>query len=70
MSEGTYVDPKIFDTYLSKEDAGIAKQMYDKVDQIDPTSKAIDHTRGNPKKKDAYTTISFSISYKLFNKHK
>ncbi len=69
VSQGAYVNPKIFDEYLSAENAGIAKQMYDKIDQIDPTSKSIDYTRGNPRKKDAYTSFSISVSYKLFNKH-
>lgn len=65
---GRYVDPAIFSQYLGEGDAAIARQVYNKSGQLDPT---ITHPpgdiRGNPDNKDAYSILGFHITWRLLS---
>lgn len=61
-----YVNPAIFDQYLSFDDAVIAKQVYDKSRLVDPSVKnGPGDIRGTPKRKDAYSTWSISVTVRI-----
>lgn len=61
-----YLSPDYYDRYLSPEDAAIAKQVYDKSKFVEPgvTNKP-GSLRGNKDVLDGYSTISFTIMYRL-----
>jgi hypothetical protein len=64
-----YVDPKIFSEFLGEGDAAVAKQVYNKSYQLDPSSfHPAGDIRGNPKNRDAYSTIGFHLTFRLPSK--
>lgn len=63
-----YIDPALFDKYLSPKDAAIAKQIHDKVvGVVTPgvTRYAPGTQRGNPNQNDAYFTFFMKIAIRL-----
>jgi hypothetical protein len=64
----TYIDPSLFDKYLSPANAAIAKQIYDKIpsSQISGYSRfAPGEQRGNPNNTDAYFSILLKFGFRL-----
>jgi hypothetical protein len=63
----TYVDPLIFENYLSVKDAAIARQLYDKTNSlVVPANRTIPgEQRGNSKNKDAYFSTVIKIGVRL-----
>jgi hypothetical protein len=57
-----YINAALFDTYLTPNKAAIAKQLFDRKQEITPgdASKKSDE-RGDPKDNDSYFTIQFKI---------
>ncbi len=61
-----YVSPDYFDRHLSPEKAAIAKQVYDKSWEIDPSIERRPWTmRGNKDVLDGYSTIAITFIYKI-----
>jgi hypothetical protein len=60
----TYIDPNLFNKYLSVADANIAMQIHDKsagtYTRTDPGLQ-----RGNPKNNDAYFSFLFKLGFRL-----
>ena len=68
---GNYIDPKEYALHLSPGDAAIAAAIQDKgylykLEQPNVPG----NLRGDPSTKDAYSTISFNIYYKVFARSK
>ncbi len=65
-----YIDPALYDKYLTPQKAELAKAMADKSWEID---QSITHQpgelRGNNKGKDGYSTISLTFFYKFKKKY-
>lgn len=64
----TYIDPALYDKYLSPQDALIARQISDKVDPIvNPamTRYAPGEKRGNPNQNDSWFTTFIKFGVKL-----
>jgi len=61
-----YINPSLFDNYLSPNRAAIAKKLYDRKGEVTPgdDSKPYDQ-RGDPKDNDSYFTIQFKIGLTL-----
>jgi hypothetical protein len=63
-----YIDPDLFDVYLSPEDALIARQIHDKtmgiitpgLNRYEPGTQ-----RGNSRNMDAYFSVLLKLTYKL-----
>lgn len=63
-----YATPEYFDKHLPPEKAAIAKLLYSKSWEIDPSVKRTAwSTRGNKEVKDGYSTISITFIYKILN---
>jgi hypothetical protein len=63
-----YIDPALFDKYLSPQNAAIARQIHDKVVGIvtpGVTRYAPGFQRGNPNQNDAYFTIFLKFGVRL-----
>jgi len=63
-----YIDPDLFDKYLSPQDAIIARKISDKANGIvDPslTRNAPGEIRGNPRQNDSYFTTFLKIAVRL-----
>ena len=63
-----YIDPDLFDKYLSPQNAAIARQIHDKVVGIvtpSVTRYAPGVQRGNPNQNDAYFTIFLKFGVRL-----
>ena len=63
-----YIDPNLFDKYLSASDANIAKQIHDKAfTSFVPGSPRFvaGYQRGNPKFNDAYFSFALKIGLRL-----
>lgn len=62
-----YIDPKLYDKYLSPEKAYIARAMSDKSWEVDPTKEHLPgQNRGlGGAKNDGYSTISITFFYKF-----
>lgn len=61
-----YVDPVVYDTYLTPEDAVIARTVGNRSSSIDAAAAdGPGGIRGNPAKKDSYSTISVSLQFHL-----
>ncbi len=57
-----YVDPVYFSKYLSPQQAIIAKQLYSRMEELQPAYQvSSDMPRGNRKNKDAYFTIQVKV---------
>ncbi len=63
---GKYVDPSEYQKHMSASDAVIAQQVADKGYYLGlgPKNTAA-NMRGNPSTKDAYSTITFTLAYKI-----
>lgn len=66
----TYIDPALFDQYLSPGDAALAKIMYNPsarntvfIEGYDPNIPG--NQRGNPKRNDGFVTTQFRFTWKL-----
>ncbi len=70
MSANFYVDPNLFDTYLSVEDAIRAKRLYYQglynLGTVTPTNSGL--PRGNPNNNDAYFGQSLQLGFKIYPK--
>jgi len=63
-----YIDPNLFDKYLSRQDAAIARQINDKtygiltpgLNRYEPGTQ-----RGNPKQNDSYVSFLFKVGIRL-----
>lgn len=62
-----YVDPTWFDANLSPNNAALAKQLYDRSAEKDPTyiNGTGSRIRGNEKTKDAYFTFNLKVGINL-----
>lgn len=61
-----YINPALFDANLPAKDAAIAKDVYDKSWQIDPTAKHNPgEIRGNKSVNDGYSTFSINFFWKI-----
>ena len=59
----TYIDPALFDRYLSKPDAALAKQLYDRSGERTQTSNThIGSFRGNTVK-DGYYSLNLKVEF-------
>jgi len=67
---GAYIDPTLFDVNLPAGKAAIAKDVYDKRYQIMPGGDGTGQLRGNASVKDAFSTVSINLFYRIFNKQK
>jgi len=64
-----YVNPNSYSSYLSETNAQIAAQVRDKSYLIDPSVKhQAGEVRGNPRNKDAYSSLGFELIWRLPNK--
>jgi hypothetical protein len=64
----SYIDPNLFDKYLSPKDAAIARQISDKVFAIvNPglSRNSPGTQRGNPKQNDSYFTTFFKLGFRI-----
>jgi hypothetical protein len=63
---GQFVDPAVFDTYLSGEQAEIAKAIHNKSNHIDPDSPyRPGGIRGNPNKYDFFYSFNLRFTIRL-----
>lgn len=63
---GKYIDPKLYDKYLTAQDANLARAMSDKSWELDMTNvHAPGQMRGSNKGKDSYSTLSITFFYKF-----
>jgi hypothetical protein len=61
-----FIDPELFSSYLSPEDAAVAKQVSNKSDQVDPDNVyASNEIRGNPKQPDFYYSFNLKFSFRI-----
>lgn len=66
----SYIDPKLFDKYLSPADAVIARKIHDKTNGSNtPGASRIrpGEQRGNPKQNDSYFSVLLKIGFRLGN---
>jgi hypothetical protein len=64
----TYIDPNLFDKYLSPQNAVIAREIYDKTSSIYVAGAARfspGDQRGDPKQNDAYFSVSLKLAVRL-----
>jgi len=63
----TYIDPNLFDKYLSQHDAALAKRLADRSYIIPELgTHPPGSIRGNSNKKDAYYSINIKLGIRLF----
>jgi len=60
---GVYVDPSLFDKYLSPSQAILAKQLYER--SLTPWKVRAGIERGDPTQNDSYTTIFLTLSIRF-----
>ena len=66
VSEDSYIDPALFNNYLSSNRAAIAQQLFDRRAEVDPGHTTNpSYQRGNPKDKDAFFTIQLKIGINI-----
>jgi hypothetical protein len=62
----TYIDPLLFNNYLSPDKAATASQVYYRADEITPNSRpALDEQRGDPKQNDAFFSTIIRMGWRL-----
>ena len=64
----TYIDPNLFDKYLSPQNSVIAREIYDKTSSIYVAGAARfspGDQRGDPKQNDAYFSVSLKFAIRL-----
>lgn len=63
----TYIDPNLFDKYLSEYDATLAKRLADRSYTISELgTRTPGSIRGNSSKKDAYYSVNIKLGIRLF----
>ncbi|MEQ1678101.1 MAG: hypothetical protein ABL876_15445, partial [Chitinophagaceae bacterium] len=66
VSNEKYIDPLLFNTYLSPNRAAIAQQLADRRNELPPSEISTPNDqRGDPKDNDAFFTIQLKISMTL-----
>lgn len=59
-----YIDPALFEKYLSPLYASYALQLHDRQQEIDPLSKTVPNAiRGNSSRNDSYFTVQMKLSF-------
>ncbi len=67
----TFIEPSTFNSYLSDEDAEIAKLIYNKSGEIDPDNPfKVGEKRGNAQNNDFYYSFNLKLSIRLNKKAK
>jgi len=62
----TYIDPLLFNTYLSPDKAALASQLYYRSDELTPTSRPfLDEQRGDPKENDAFFSTIIRMGWRI-----
>jgi hypothetical protein len=62
----TYIDPNLFDHYLTPSQATIAKQLFFRENLYDPTSQpSLNEQRGDPKQNDAYFSAILRFGWRI-----
>lgn len=63
----TYIDPNLFDYYLTPSQAAIAKQMYYKGNQVNSSVNRpyLDEQRGDPKQNDAFFSGIIRLGWRI-----
>jgi hypothetical protein len=57
-----YIDPSLFNVYLSPQQAAIAQQLYNRLAELNPAyDPALNTQRGNPKNNDSFFTIQLKV---------
>ncbi len=66
VSEDSYIDPALFNNYLSSNRAAIAQQLFDRRAEVDPGHTTNpNYQRGDPKDKDAFFTIQLKLGINI-----
>lgn len=61
-----YIDPLLFDAYLSTEDAALARRLFNRMREVDPAVIVTNNgQRGNPKSKDAFFSMEIKIGRRI-----
>ena len=61
-----YIDPLLFNTYLSPDKAALASQLYYRSNEITPATRpALDEQRGDPKQNDAFFSPLIRMGWRL-----
>ena len=64
VSQGNYVDPALFSTYLSPANAALATQLFDRHTELNPSYQPVaGDIRGNSKDNDSYFTFNLKLSF-------
>lgn len=65
-SSDSYIDPALFNNYLTPTQAAIARQLYERKSEITPEEPATSiNERGDPKNNDSYFTFQFKLGMAL-----
>jgi hypothetical protein len=60
-----YIDPALFNTYLSPARAAIAKKLYNRIAELNPNYIPGQGQRGNPKNNDSFFTVQLKFGMSL-----
>jgi len=62
----TYIDPLLFNKYLSPDKAAMANELFYRSDDLNSTSRpALDEQRGDPKENDAFFSTIIRMGWRL-----
>lgn len=62
----TYIDPLLFNKYLTPDKAALANELYYRSDDLNSTSRpALDEQRGDPKENDAFFSTIIRMGWRL-----
>lgn len=62
----TYIDPLLFNNYLSPDKAALANELYYRSDELTPLSRpALDEQRGDPKENDAFFSTIIRMGWRI-----
>jgi hypothetical protein len=67
VSAYEFVDPSLFYSYLSPNQAAIAQQLYNRTNELNPGDITYTENlqRGDPRDKDSYFTIQLKLGFML-----
>lgn len=66
---GKYVDPSLYNTYLTPQEAEFAASLQDRSWEIDPNIRhSAGENRGNASNKDSYSSFGFTLIFKVPSK--
>ncbi len=66
-----YIDPSLFDLYLSPNQASLAKQLYYRKKELNPGDvTSVGDQRGDPTQNDSYFTIQLKIGFVFGRQHR